>query len=256
VFEVAAGDLEYVHLFIGGEHEPSVTTAVCSLLRPGDFAIDVGANHGWFTLAMGRRVGVTGRVWAIEPLPPTFSGLKANVRANPGLAIRTFPLAAGARNEGLEDLHLFAGLPHGHASASKLDRTDYTTYRVEVRTLDSLIEDAGGLLPTLVKLDAEGSELDTLRGARRLIGSGSPPIWIIEVNYTTARAFGYKPVDMLKYLRDDGDYQIYRVVEGGLDVEMAPERAPDGSMWVCVPVIYSERLIPQHACGKRKDDGR
>lgn len=247
-FRVAAGDHVYAHLFTGEEYEPSVTAAVRDLLRPGDFAIDIGANHGWFTLVMGYRVGINGCVWAIEPLPPTFLGLQTNVYSNPGLPVRTFQLATGAHNEEL-DLHLFSGLPHGHASASTLGRTDFTTYRVDVRMLDSLIGEAKGSLPALIKLDAEGSELATLRGATGLIGSSSPPIWVIEVNYFTAAAFRFRPVEMVELLRAAGDYQIYRVVESGLAVETDLARAPDGVMWVCIPAFHSERLRAHEPAG-------
>jgi FkbM family methyltransferase len=240
-FRVAAGDLAYPYLFGGEEYEPHVTAVVRGLLRPGDFAIDVGANYGWFTLVMGHRVGIDGCVWGLEPLPPTFLGLQANVDANPDLPIRTFQLATGAHNREM-DIHLFAGLSHGHASASTLGRTDFTTYRVKARTLDSLIEDAEGLLPTLIKLDAEGSELATLHGARRLIGSSRPPIWIIEVNYSTAAACRFRPTDVMEFLQATGDYQIYRIIEGGLVLEMDPARAPDGAMWACIPATYDGRL--------------
>jgi len=41
-------------------------------LKPGDVALDVGANFGAYTLEMSRRVGDTGRVFAFEPVPQTF----------------------------------------------------------------------------------------------------------------------------------------------------------------------------------------
>jgi len=49
-------------------------------LRPGEWAIDVGANVGHYTLRMSDIVGETGRVVAFEPIPETFKLLCANVR--------------------------------------------------------------------------------------------------------------------------------------------------------------------------------
>ena len=45
----------------------------------------------------------------------------------------------------------------------------------------------------LVKLDAEGAELEILRGASRTRASGAAPIWMIEVNRAAAAACGYEP---------------------------------------------------------------
>jgi FkbM family methyltransferase len=39
------------------------------VLRPGDVAVDVGANCGYFTAVFAERVGVNGTVVAFEPNP-------------------------------------------------------------------------------------------------------------------------------------------------------------------------------------------
>lgn len=41
------------------------------LLKPGQKAIDIGANYGVYTLSMAKAVGPTGRVWAFEPASRT-----------------------------------------------------------------------------------------------------------------------------------------------------------------------------------------
>lgn len=50
-------------------------------LKPGDWAIDVGANVGHYTIAMARVVGPQGHVLAFEPIPETFSLLAANIES-------------------------------------------------------------------------------------------------------------------------------------------------------------------------------
>ena len=52
------------------------------LLRPGMCFVDVGANIGYFTLLAARRVGSTGRVFAIEPSPYAADRLSRTVAAN------------------------------------------------------------------------------------------------------------------------------------------------------------------------------
>ena len=50
-----------------------------TLVSPGDWVLDIGANVGHYTLELARLVGPQGRVIAFEPVPETFSVLAANV---------------------------------------------------------------------------------------------------------------------------------------------------------------------------------
>src|SRR5262245_12330239 len=56
---------------------------VRALLRPGQKAIDIGANHGVYTLAMANAVGAGGAVWAFEPTPQTADLLSLSLAAHP-----------------------------------------------------------------------------------------------------------------------------------------------------------------------------
>lgn len=239
VFHLLADQGPYSEIFTLGEFEPPQSAAVRALLRPGDHVVDVGANLGWFTMLMAAQVKPDGKVWAIEPMPPTLAALEENVGLNPTLNVTVLPLALGAE-EGELDLHLFEGLPHGHASASTLGRSDYESYRVPVRTLDALLD--GERAPSFVKVDVEGSELDVLKGAERLLGGERPPMWMLEVNYETSAALGYRPVEMLEpFHRRDG-YEVHRVTQSGLVPEDDPEQAPNGVDWVLIPEAFRERL--------------
>ncbi len=245
-FELPANEGPYAQIFTLGEFEPVESETVRMLLRPGDFAVDVGANLGWFTVLTASCVKPNGEVWAIEPMPPTIAALERNLELNPELAVRLQPFAVGAE-DGELDLHLFAGLSHGHASAATLDRTDFATYRVQVRTLDRLLEQQPS--PAFVKIDVEGSELDVLRGAERLLSAERPPMWMIEVNYETGAAFGYRPVDLLEPFRARPGYDVYRIATDGLVAEREPKTAPNGSNWVVVPEGYRDRLTAPSSSG-------
>ncbi len=52
-------------------------------LKPGDFAIDIGAHSGDSTLPIALACGVEGAVLALEPNPYAFEILKANAALNP-----------------------------------------------------------------------------------------------------------------------------------------------------------------------------
>lgn len=238
-FELPADQGVYAQIFTLGEFEAAQSKAVRGLLRPGDLAVDVGANIGWFTVLMAACVEPNGEVWAIEPMPPVLHALERNISLNPELAVKLVPLAVGAE-EGELELHLFQGLSHGHASASTLGRIDYEKFRVPVRSLDGLLDRER--TPAFVKIDVEGSELEVLNGANRLLGADRPPIWMLEVNYETSRAFGYRPVELIEHFQGSGGYELYRVTEAGLVPEHEPAAAPDGVNWVFVPDAYRDRL--------------
>ncbi len=51
-----------------------------ALIPPEGVAIDIGANLGYYTRTLSRLVGPTGRVYAVEPVPPIFEVLSKNCR--------------------------------------------------------------------------------------------------------------------------------------------------------------------------------
>ena len=60
-----------------------------STCRPGDTVLDVGANIGIFSLWASERVGPSGRVVAVEPLPPIFDTFVHNIAAHDQWCHRT-----------------------------------------------------------------------------------------------------------------------------------------------------------------------
>jgi FkbM family methyltransferase len=236
-FHLPAAPGPYAQVFARGEFEPGESAVVRELLRPGDLAVDAGANLGWFSLVMAAAVSPGGEVWAIEPMPPILPALRRNLELNDALAVRLFEVALG-ETPGTTEIHVFAGLPHGHASVSTLDRSDYRSHEVERRTLDDLL--AGARVPAFVKLDVEGSERDVLRGAEATLAAGCPPIWMIEVNYETSAAFGYQPADLLEPFGTG--HRVFRITDRGLVPETDPASAPNGSNWIVVPDCRDDRV--------------
>ncbi len=78
--EVPAAD-RYIReaIEVTGEYGGHEIDLYQGLLGPGDVAVDVGANIGVFTIAMGLAVGPAGRVLAFEPQPSIFEMLQRNL---------------------------------------------------------------------------------------------------------------------------------------------------------------------------------
>jgi FkbM family methyltransferase len=236
-FGIDAGDVMYEQIYRLGEYEPQLTRVVRGLLRPGDFAVDVGANHGWFTVLMARTVGPGGVVWAIEPGAAMVAALRENLALNDVHGVTIHELALGDA-EGEVDLLVFADLPHGHASTARLGDHAYVAQRVRRRTLDALLEEADRP-PAVVKVDVEGSERDILRGAREALAA-KRSMWLLEVNHETAAAFGHRPAALLELF--DADYAVYRLDGDAAVPERDPAGAPHGATWLLAPPKHAERV--------------
>jgi FkbM family methyltransferase len=146
---------------------PEEYAAFRAAVRPGDVILDVGANLGAYTLLFGMWTGAAGRVFAFEPAPVPHQGLSAHIELN-DLADRIVALqqAVSSREgtldfvaDGIDGANRLAPAA-GHASASMM--------KVGVTTLDAMCE-RYRVVPGVIKIDAEGAELDVLRGARRII---------------------------------------------------------------------------------------
>lgn len=148
---------------------------VADYLDDGDWAIDVGANVGHYTCSMAKYVGASGRVLAFEPIPTSFALLAANVRAS------------GVRNVTLFNVALSSEVSESTMSIPRSDDTGIRNYyqaRIsgegDLRVL-CLRLDAIPILGkvTLVKIDAEGHDLQVLIGMEALLRKDRP-VLIVE----------------------------------------------------------------------------
>src|SRR5947207_4362897 len=69
-------------LYWFGDFDPWVDRTLRRLARPGEVALDIGANIGATSLVLARAVGPRGRVVAFEPHPANVVLLRANLSAN------------------------------------------------------------------------------------------------------------------------------------------------------------------------------
>lgn len=168
-------------------------------LRLGDHVLDVGANIGTYSLFMAARIGVEGRVVAIEAEPVTVSRLRHNIAAN-GLEGRVVlhDVAVDSRPGQVE---FFNDLDVANAIAPSGDARG-SSVTVRAATLDDLTAGSGPL--AVAKMDVEGVEVRALEGAASLLARRSPPVWITEVIATQLRRFGSTVDDLYRVFADAG----------------------------------------------------
>lgn len=136
---------------------------------PEAWILDGGAYDGDTLARLVERHGSAFRqVLACEPDPDNFQRLEARVAAldptlRPRIHCRQVALAS---TQGT--LHLQAS---GSASSSTQQEAGPGTVAVEAQTIDELV---GSAVPTFLKLDIEGAELDALEGAQKVIHNHGP----------------------------------------------------------------------------------
>jgi FkbM family methyltransferase len=159
-----------------GRLEPGTLRVACALAPEGALAVDVGAHVGTFTVPLARRVGPAGLVVAAEPTPRTAGALRRTLALN-GLQDRVelHECAVGS-GEGRARLHIAAVGSHNSLLPPPDELVGGTAVEVAVRTLDALVP--AGRAASVIKVDAEGMELDVLRGAGRVLAE-SPRVALI-----------------------------------------------------------------------------
>lgn len=138
----------------------------------GATMIDVGANHGVYSLAFARRSNDAGRVWAFEPASEPYSLLEGSLRENP-FGARVQPVRAGLSSRvGTATLHV-----SGSSELNSLHKPGSSSEEIVLETLDHAAAGRwGDSSVDFVKLDAEGAEMAILEGARTLLQRHAPVV--------------------------------------------------------------------------------
>jgi FkbM family methyltransferase len=181
-----------------GTYEPHVRTCFDALIEPGDVYFDVGGHIGYHAVAAAHRVGMNGRVFAFEADPVMYERLARNLKQFPWAQAThaavwdhsgklTFSRSPVAQESGwgtLSEVRDFGQGEHLEVRAISLD--DWCR-NAHVRQWD------------MMKLDAEGSELAVLQGARNALDKFLP-VMMIEINGILLKEAGISPAQVVDFL--------------------------------------------------------
>lgn len=151
------------------------------VLKPGMTAVDVGAHHGFYTLLMSKLVGPRGRVIAFEPSPREFRRLRFHLKINGSSNVQPNQLAV-ANFAGNAEFFLVKGTWTSRNSLCAPAIHESDRISVPVTTLDSSLRSQQSAVPDLIKLDAEGAELQILEGATEMLSVSRRPLILCELD--------------------------------------------------------------------------
>jgi len=166
------------------EKEPELRI-VRYLVKPGDTVIDIGANIGVYTKTLSELIGPNGRVYSIEPFPPTFELLCYNIKILHLDNVEPVNVAISG-SESIVTMALPYDLSgaetHYRASivTDQADKTKKEQTSVQAITIDSRFLSAAGTI-SFIKCDVEGHEQACIKGAAKFLAQ-SQAAWLIEVS--------------------------------------------------------------------------
>lgn len=179
-----------------GSWEPDVQQLLATFVRPGATVFDIGANIGYFVIALSRLVGPSGRVIAFEPHPVSVRRLKRHLELNSIANAQLEEIAAG-ETDGPAEFSIaltdqqarFIDLPYVPSQGK--------TIKVICRRIDSYVQDTG-VVPDVILMDVEHAEGRVLHGMENLLTTRKPLI-IIEMHGDQAIAEAYTALTSCNY---------------------------------------------------------
>ena len=215
--------VSYLRLVGGIWNEPETHTFLEKLIKkaqsPVTF-IDVGANIGEMVLDVARFSNVT-QTYAVEPIEECANAIKKSAKIN---GFKNFKVICNALSNKPKDI--FFSIDTDNIRSSFLSNEHKEGFKkLMTSTLDIEFENLDSNLLVILLIDAEGEELNIVKGGKELIKKLSPII-IFEYHNITRTHFDLKE---MKYELGK-EYEIFRLRRDGLlDSEL--ERT-----WNCVAV--------------------
>ena len=208
--DIFASDCEMKYTLLDKRYpEPELVTAMFQILRPGDTAVEGGANIGVFTLIMSRLVGPSGRVIAYEPASTNLPRLRANLALNKIMNVKVDPRPLW---EDEKEVTFYLSENSGWNSLSAGDGV-CGSQQVKSARLD-----LAGV--RFAKLDIEGAEEKVLRGALNL---HKCPYIIAEINELALGKFDCTREGLRSFMESSGFQTFLMHPHGALPVYAPPK---------------------------------
>lgn len=185
------------HVLLDGYWESWLTQFLARHVRRGSTFVDVGANHGYYTLLGADLVGEKGKVAAFEPNPRLAELLRRSVELN-GFTARTtiFEMAVGATDDDeiflhvppreFKNAHVVSQAVVAHFPAAEI-------FAVKNGRMSSVLGDWPKI--DFIKADIEGAEEAAIEGLFPLLERDKPDV-VLEFAAVRCRS----PREMLQRL--------------------------------------------------------
>ncbi len=204
----SVAELTRVWGLIGEKH---VFAKLLRSVEPGDTIWDVGANVGTHSVFLGKKVGNSGKVIAFEPEDKTSVRLQENIDLN---HLTNITVAREALGDS-ESMHtLSVDSRPGSGKHSLLEIPGYQTTTVQVRRGDTLVAEHPDALPSVVKIDVEGFEVEVLKGMEKTLANPRCRLVLCEVHNEFLRRRNLDPASVREMLTEAGFVEFEEFARG------------------------------------------
>ena len=182
----------------GTEYEPRTTQFILESCKPGMTFVDVGAHYGFFSVLAARQVGKGGKVFSFEPAPNTRTVLEQTIHLNDCTNVCVEPLAL-SRKSGTATF--YCSVESGNPANSLVNLNDdlHKPLQVKMTTLDEYVQSRGVKID-VIKIDAEGAELDVLSGGST-VWRTQKPLLHLSFHPRQIRLNGHSIAEIVEFLR-------------------------------------------------------
>jgi FkbM family methyltransferase len=202
VFVVDYSSDLFKRLLINKAYEPSLVNLVIEYLDKDRDAIDVGANIGFYTVLFAKNLD-KGKVLSIEPTRNALHRLYKNIQLN-NIVDKVIVFAGAVLDyvgrgqiKTLDGKEEYSTL--GHWKHLAIKNENFTTYMVEVSTIDDLVSKYS-LKPGFMKIDVEGMEHLVLKGSKTTLENKRPVILCELIDYLLKQN-GSSSLEVINFLK-------------------------------------------------------
>ena len=161
--------------------------------KEGDIVIDVGAHIGRYTIIASKRVGVYGKVIAIEAHPGNYDMLNRNIKLNGLTNVITLNYAVYSKESKIKlyvpdeefgyTMHHSIMFNYLSSKYPLLGKENEKFIEVNASTLDNLLQKNGlSREVNWIKIDVEGAEFEVLTGSIDILSKSKDISLLIEVH--------------------------------------------------------------------------
>lgn len=171
-------------------HEVQESVFIKNLSASCQVVFDIGANVGWYSCLMWNEMKNIKAIYAFEPNPHSYPYLVYNLSDKEGIVAENLAVGEASRTT-----TIYCSKSSNLSSTTRPVGQPVFTEQV---SLDDYTQSRNIGIIDFIKCDVEGGELFVLRGAKRIRGEHSPPIWMIEVDNNFIMDIGFSQQDLIE----------------------------------------------------------